>query len=182
MNKLLVGLALAATTTGAAWAADHAAHGATGHQRMAEPLTRAQAEARAGQMFERMDANKDGRIDAADRAARQAAMFDRIDADKDGRISREEFSAHHATMGRGEGRRGEQAGHKGHRRGKHGGMMGQAMLGPDGAATRAEFTAAALARFDHMDANKDGQVTAEERRAAREAMRQQRSAERNKAG
>lgn len=176
MNKLLVGLALAATTTGAAWAADHA----TGHQRMAEPLTRAQAEVRAGQMFDRMDANKDGRVDAADRAARQAAMFDRIDADRNGQISREEFTAHHAAMGqRREGQR------MGHHRGKHGGqnaMMGRGMMGPDGTATRAEFTAAALARFDRMDADKNGTVTVEERRAARESMRQQRSAERNKAG
>ena len=175
MNKLLVGLALAATTTGAAWAADHAA----GHQRMAEPLTRAQAEARAGQMFDRMDTNKDGRVDAADHAARQAAMFDRIDADKNGQISREEFTAHHAAMG--QRREGQRAGQRmGHHRGKHGGQ--HAMMGSDGAATRAEFTAAALARFDRMDANKDGQVTVEERRAARESMRQQRSAERNKAG
>lgn len=180
MNKLLVGLALAATTTGAAWAADHAA----GHQRMAEPVTRAQAEARAGQMFDRMDANKDGRVDAADRAARQAAMFDRIDTSKDGQISREEFTAHHAAMGqRREGRHGDgqRAGQRmGHHRGKHGGHHG--MMGPDGAATRAEFTAAALARFDRMDADKNGTVTVDERRAARESMRQQRSAERNKAG
>ena len=142
---------------------------------MAEPVTRAQAEARAGQMFDRMDANKDGRVDAADRAARQAAMFDRIDADKNGQISREEFTAHHAAMGQ---RR------EGHRMGRHNGRHGgqHAMMGPDGTATRAEFTAAALARFDRMDADKNGTVTVEERRAARESMRQQRSAERNKAG
>ena len=180
MNKLIVGLVLAATTTGAAWAADHAA----GHQRMAEPVTRAQAEARAGQMFDRMDANKDGRVDAADRAARQAAMFDRIDADRNGQISREEFTAHHAAMG--QRREGQREGQRmGHHRGKPGGqhaMMGRGMMGPDGTATRAEFTAAALARFDRMDADKNGTVTMEERRAARESMRQQRSAERNKAG
>ena len=181
MNKLLAGLALAATATGAAWAADHAAHGAAGHQRMAEPLTRAQAEVRAGQMFDRMDANKDGRVDAADRAARQAAMFDRIDADRNGQISREEFTAHHAAMG--QGREGQRMGHNHGKHGNHhGAMMGRGMMGPDGQATRAEFTAAALARFDGMDANKDGQVTMEERRAARESMRQQRAAERNKAG
>lgn len=176
MKKILVGLAVAATTTGAAWAADHAA----GHQRMAEPLTRAQAEARAGQMFDRMDANKDGRVDAADRAARQAAMFDRIDADKNGQISREEFTAHHAAMG--QGREGQRMGHRGKRGDHHAGMMGRGMMGADGQATRAEFTAAALARFDRMDANKDGQVTAEERRAAREAMKARRDAQRNKAG
>ena len=39
----------------------------------------------------------------------------------------------------------------------------------DKAISQAEFQTAALARFDAADANKDGQVTAEERAAQREA-------------
>jgi hypothetical protein len=37
--------------------------------------------------------------------------------------------------------------------------------------SKAEFQAAAMARFDKADANGDGIVTAEERQAAREARR-----------
>lgn len=185
MKKLLVGISLVAAATGAAaLAADHAG----GHQHMNATVTRAQAEAGAAQMFARMDANKDGRIDAADREARHASMFDRLDANKDGQISRQEFDAHHAARtatraergagDRAEGERGHRMGGRhmgGHKDGMGGGMMGMADANKDGAVTQAEATAAALARFDRMDANKDGQVTPEERRAARASMRQSRS-------
>jgi Ca2+-binding EF-hand superfamily protein len=50
-------------------------------------------------------------------------------------------------------------------------MARMADTNSDGAITTAEFTAAALQRFDAMDTNKDGQVTPEERQAAREQMR-----------
>ena len=46
----------------------------------------------------------------------------------------------------------------------------------DKAISQAEFVAGALARFDRMDANKDGKVTAEERQAMRQAMRDKRGA------
>lgn len=41
----------------------------------------------------------------------------------------------------------------------------------DGVVTRAEFLADAAKRFDAMDANRDGKLTAEERKAARAKMR-----------
>lgn len=44
----------------------------------------------------------------------------------------------------------------------------------DGVVTRAEFLAQAAKRFDMMDANKDGQLTPEERKAARDTMRAER--------
>ena len=59
-------------------------------------------------------------------------------------------------------------GHHG-KRGGHGMMMARADTDGDKAVSQAEFQAAALARFDAADANKDGQVTAEERAAQREA-------------
>lgn len=140
---------------------------------------RTEVETRSVAMFTRMDVNKDGKIDQADRAARRAAHFDRLDTDKNGQISREEFSArcqrqdgasaadaseggrHHRWSGRG--------------RGGHGGMIvgHMADADKDGAVTQAEFTAAALTGFDRLDANKDGQVTKKERQAARKAMREQ---------
>ena len=55
-------------------------------------------------------------------------------------------------------------------RGHHGMMMmGKADTDGDKAISQAEFQTAALARFDVADANKDGQVTPEERKAQREA-------------
>jgi len=51
---------------------------------------------------------------------------------------------------------------------KHGGPDGP---GKDGAITKADFMARPLALFDKADANKDGKVTAEEMKAARQTMR-----------
>ena len=158
-------------------------------------VTRAEMQAHSAQMFAKMDANKDGKIDAADREARQAAMFDMIDSDKNGQISRAEFTVHHGPGHRmqgegGEGHRGMGAGmgagmgegmgegmgsHRGGHRGGHGGggmMARMADTNNDGAVSQAEFTAAAVQRFDRIDANKDGQITAEERQAGRAAMRE----------
>jgi hypothetical protein len=147
--------------------------------------TRAEAQAKAEEHFSRMDANRDGKIDSADREARHAAMFDKMDTDKNGQVSRAEFTAMHSMR---QGMRG--AGHAGgdhamgeHHGGKHamgmgmggrgmrGGMMKMADADKDGAISRQEFVAGALTRFDRGDANRDGKLTAEERRAARAAMR-----------
>lgn len=156
--------------------------------------TRAEAQAAAAQMFARMDANKDGKLDAADRAAKHAEMqaqrFTALDADKDGSISKAEWDQHAADRAAKRTERREKraaagdAGAQGqhHAMGGghdmmrgHGGMMHGMMMKADTdgdkAISPAEFTAASLARFDRMDANKDGQVTAEERRAAWSAMR-----------
>lgn len=157
-------------------------------------LTRAEAQAHATQMFARMDANKDGKLDAADRTAKraemQAKMFERIDADKDGNISRAEWDQHGADRAAkraergekraesGEGRKGKRHAMRGHhgKRGGHHAMMGKADTDGDKAISQAEFQTAALARFDAADANKDGQVTADERAAQRGAWRAKRAA------
>lgn len=44
-------------------------------------------------------------------------------------------------------------------------IMDLADADKDGRLTEAEVTAAALARFDRLDRNKDGEVSAQERRA-----------------
>jgi len=138
--------------------------------------TRAEVEQRSAAMFARMDVNKDGKLDAADRAARRAAQFDRLDTDKNGQLSREEFSAgpqRGPEAGAQNGERGKHHRWGGRGRGGHGGMMmGRgADANKDGAVTQAEFTAAALGRFDRTDLNKDGQVTRDERQQSRKAMR-----------
>ena len=84
-------LALVATGSAVAFAADAPAH-------RDQALTRAEAQAKAGQLFDRLDVNHDGKLDAADRAARFNAIFDTIDTNHDGQISRDEFLAAHEHM------------------------------------------------------------------------------------
>lgn len=161
-------------------------------------LTRAEAQASAAEMFTKMDANKDGKLDAADRAAKraemQAKMFANLDADGNGSISKAEWDKHSADRvakraDRGEKRadageagKGKRDGMRDHhgKRGGHDGMDGRMMdkadTDGDKAISQAEFQTAALARFDTADANKDGQVTAEERKAQRGEWRAKRGA------
>lgn len=154
------------------------------------PSTRAEAQAKAIELFAKLDANKDGKLDAADRAVRGAEMrakaFERLDANKDGTVSKAEWDQHAAdraakgaerrekrVAATGEAREGKPHAKRGHgKRGGHhmGGWM-RADTDGDKAISQAEFVAAALARFDRLDANKDGRVTAEERQAHRTAMR-----------
>lgn len=151
-------------------------------------LTRADAQAKATQLFAKLDANKDGKLDASDRAAKRAEMqakaFERLDANKDGSISKAEWDQHAADRAakrsergdkraeagkRGDGPRHAMRGHRGGPGGPHGMMLGRADANGDKAITQAEFQTAALARFDAADANKDGQVTPDERAAQRAA-------------
>ena len=147
-------------------------------------VTRADAEAMAGKMFDRMDANHDGKIDKADREARTLEHFRSMDTDGNGSISQAEFVAGHQH---GEGREagkgdrdmpghdmggGDKAGwsHGGHDR------MGMMILhhadaNGDMAVSRDEFLAAARSHFDKIDTNHDGKVTPEERHTAMKAMR-----------
>lgn len=188
MKTIALGLSMAALAFGGgAYAAQDLAQSPAGPARGTVRgdadgngvLTRAEAQARAAQQFARMDATKDGKIDTADRQARREArrgeMFARLDTDKNGQISRAEFMADRGPAAGEPGRAGKRGKH-GMRHGRHGGprgAMGPGMMRPGakGPMTEAQFTAAALARFDAMDANKDGQVTPEERQAARAKMR-----------
>lgn len=154
-------------------------------------MTRDQVEQRTAATFERLDANKDGVLDAADREARKAqrgerraqrqeARFGRLDADKDGSVTRAEFDAAHNQAGAkstGRGKDGRRFGHRGHRMGGFGGQ-GLFQVDGDKSVSQAEFTAAALERFDRADANNDGTVTAAERREAFQTFREQRRASR----
>lgn len=137
-------------------------------------MTKAEAQARAAEMFARMDVNKDGKLDQADRAARESEHFAQMDANKDGKLSPEEFAAGRPKReGMAEGHRGpgKMGGDGGHDAGM--GMMARmADANKDGAISRDEFLAAQGKHFEMMDANKDGTVTPEERKAARAKMRE----------
>jgi Ca2+-binding EF-hand superfamily protein len=183
-KPITLGLSLAALLAGGA------AYAAQGHGKADADgngvVTRAEAQAGATARFARMDVNKDGKIDQADRQLRRETMrtrmFERLDTDHDGQLTKAEFTA--ASGQRGRGKRVAQnddagAGVARHGRG-HGrragrmGMMGMARMADadrDGAITQAEFQTAALQRFDTMDANKDGQVTQAERAAVRAQMK-----------
>lgn len=176
MKALLIGLTLAALAAGGtAIAQSHSRHGP---DRDGDGIvTRAEATAKASEMFARMDVNKDGKLDAADREARMGAMFDRLDADHNGQITRAEFMSGHSGMGQGGigyggmGNEGKM-GHGGMGRGHMMGMMAKmADTNGDGAVSQAEFMAAAMQHFDRADANHDGSISAAEREAARSAMR-----------
>lgn len=114
-----------------------------------------------------------------------AVAFDRLDANKDGMISRDEFAKgrelrieKRMVMRQG-GERADATPGAGREMSirRMGGGMGMGMGGgrmimmadsnKDGRITLAEAEAMALQHFDRMDANRDGQVTPEERRAGR---------------
>jgi hypothetical protein len=177
-RKIALGLSLAATALAGTAYAEQAMRG-DGVQ------TRAEAQTRSAAMFAKMDVNKDGKLDNGDREARRDLAFDRLDTDKNGQLSRTEFGTRPARAegpgsggGKHEGVRGH-GGKRGHGWGHRGGGFGMmADANKDGAVSQAEFSAAALTRFDKADANKDGTVTKEERQAARKAMRDEWQAKR----
>ena len=172
-RKLTIAASIAVLATAGTTA--FAAHHMGGKDPMGDKtVTRAEMQQHAVQMFDRLDVNKDGKLDQTDRAAHQGARFDKLDADNNGQISRDEFAAH---------KRGPEAGAEGAKdgmrhhggRGGHGGM-GKMMLrmadtNKDQSISRAEFDAATASHFDKVDTNKDGQITPEERKAAHEKMR-----------
>ena len=104
--------------------------------------TRAEAQQRAEMMFQMMDSNKDGTVTKAE-AEQALAQFQAMRGGED-------------NGGRGGGRMQR--------------MLDQAFATSQ-SLTLQQFEAQALARFDAMDLNHDGTVTAAERQQARAQMR-----------
>lgn len=137
-----------------------------------------------------LDANRDGTVSVEERQAgmqaRQAeradARFAKLDANADGSISRAEFDAGHAARPD-RGPRAERAGNRG---GARHAMRGPGRPGAEGRGPGRERgpvvisdVAAKLGeRFDKMDADRDGVISADERRAAMTAHRAERQAQR----
>jgi Ca2+-binding EF-hand superfamily protein len=142
-------------------------------------VTKAEATTHAAARFAKMDVNQDGVINAADREAKRAEKFAEMDTDGSGEISQSEMTAAHEARMEKRGERGERAGKRGGhgmKGGKRGGMdrMMQADTNGDQAISRAEFDAAAQARFTKADTDNDGGITETERKAARDGHRAER--------
>ncbi len=133
-------------------------------------LTKTALTAELEKRFAALDANKDGKITPDERKAAMEKRFDerfaKMDSDGNGQLSKAELKAAHEARGE-MGRRGGGKGWRGGPMAGPGGPRGDA----DGVVTRDEFLARPLAMFDRADANKDGTVTAAERKAARPAFR-----------
>ncbi|MEO6214535.1 MAG: EF-hand domain-containing protein [Sphingomonas sp.] len=113
----------------------------------AAPADQAAPGGRGAGMMMRADTNGDGKISRAEFAAISEQRFTRMDKNSDGAVTADEL--------------GDMAG-----RGPGGGVMA-ADTDHDGKVSHAEFTAMATARFARMDANSDGEITADEMPAPR---------------
>lgn len=188
MNKTLGGVTAIAILTvfSSVAVAQTAAPQRPARAAMAQPVTQADFVARRVERLRAADANRDGTVTAeemraagqAKRAERRAAAFDRLDANKDGSISRAEFDAPRADGQRAardeRGRRGPRAEHAG--RGHRGGMhRGAERMGRGGEGrfpiVIAEAERKAKEAFMRLDADRDGTLTVEERRAGMQARR-----------
>ena len=114
-------------------------------------VTREATLARADQRFDRMDANKDGKLDATEMAPRRRAAM------TTGELPPPPPQADSAAPPPPPPVPGSR-------------MMARLDTNGDGVVDRAEYRAQALRRFDRMDANKDGKIDPAERQAARDAM------------
>jgi hypothetical protein len=109
----------------------------------APPATREEALTRADRMFDRLDADRDGKITQAElTAARQA------------RIERREAAGKPVRQRAGEAPGGRMFAHLDQNR--------------DGAISRDEFRATAMRRFERVDSNADGRIDAAEAQSMRD--------------
>jgi hypothetical protein len=140
------------------------------------PTTRAEVEARVKDRLGKVDADRNGTVTRDEmrsyretrRKERADAQFAAMDADRNGSVTRAEFDSWQANRGarmaamRAE--RPQRAMRMAMRTERRGAMWGQDIV-------IADAVKRALDRFDSVDINKDGTVTPDERRTAREARR-----------
>lgn len=112
------------------------------------------------QMFEKHDANKDGKLTKDEMPERASKMFDRVDQDKDGAITKAEAEAAKEKF-------------KKKRHERHGKFQAKMMekfdTNKDGKVSQAEFTDFTMKKFAEIDADGDGNVTKEELKKHRDS-------------
>jgi len=111
--------------------------------------------------FDGVDANRDGRISAAEHAAAAKKMFRAMDANRDGTVTAAEMDA---AYGKVTGNKAEQSGMSGTDKIKVVDRDG------DGVLTASEHEAAAKEMFRKMDADRDGYLSREEWTAGHAAL------------
>lgn len=198
-KTLMLGAAMALALSGAAAAQDRPAGRVD--RNADRQVSLAEMQAMAAQRFARSDADRDGQLTAEERRAarqtvraerqrhraeRMAAVFSRRDADRNGVLSQAEaprrlqanFAALDANRDGGlslaelQARRGAMTRQDRPKLSPEERAARAARLtGGDGVVTRAEMQARVSARFARLDADRNGFVTREERRAARAARR-----------
>lgn len=128
----------------------------------------------------RIDANGDGVIDRSEaaKAPKFAEQFDKLDANKDGRITADERPQHGMRDGKGGGQGAGQGG----RDGMRGGRMQELDADKDGRFSRTELAGRErmLKNFGAIDANSDGMLSREEMQAYQKTHRGERGAQRPK--
>jgi Ca2+-binding EF-hand superfamily protein len=113
----------------------------------------AAAPASVDKEFSMMDANKDGKVSAAEHAAGARSMFEQMDADRDGKVTAEEMAAaHQAVTGKHAGKSDMSAADK----------IKAVDSDGDGILTADEHAKASASMFAQMDANKDGFLSKKE--------------------
>lgn len=147
-------------------------------------------------IFNRFDTNKDGKLSQKEAPERMQQRFDMLDSNGDKSVSKEEMQAAFEKMGQGKkgAGKGQGKGGAGKGQGKNGAGKGQGKGGAgkggagkgqrggksadpakmmqyldknkDGALSIEEAPAKLKDRFDRLDGNSDGKVTAEELKAA----------------
>ena len=111
--------------------------------------------------FDGVDANRDGRISAAEHAAAAKKMFRAMDANRDGTVTAAEMDA---AYGKVTGNKAEQSGMSGTDKIKVVDRDG------DGVLTASEHDAASKEVFRKMDADRDGYLSREEWTAGHAAL------------
>jgi Ca2+-binding EF-hand superfamily protein len=116
-------------------------------------------------MFQKMDANADGKISVDEHAAAAKTMFETMDANKDGKVTAAEMEAAHekivgkAAAGKDKGKQMSAAE-----------KLKVVDTNGDGALSAEEHLAGSKAMFDKMDGNHDGFLTKPELEAGHDKL------------
>jgi Ca2+-binding EF-hand superfamily protein len=110
-------------------------------------------------MFEKMDANGDGKISPDEHTAAASRMFEKMDANSDGKVTAAEMTAAHQKMAGKKAEKGEMSAAD---------KIKMFDTNGDGVLTADEHAAAAKTMFDKMDTDHDGYLSKAEVKAGHE--------------